>query len=148
MSTVVTHSCLSTRQLRVCVWGGGCVCVHAHALGCVQLPAISWTGAHQEPLSTGIFRQEYWNGLPFHPLRDLLDPGIEPTSLASPPLSHSNYLTTTKITNALMSWCCYCQVERKEREWRNDCFPLASGPGWAKDQVCAGQQGLCQAVLV
>ena len=28
MSTVVTHSCLSTRQLRVCVWGGG-VCVRA-----------------------------------------------------------------------------------------------------------------------
>ena len=27
-------------------------------------------------------RQEYWNGLPFLPLGDLLGPGIEPTSPA------------------------------------------------------------------
>ena len=29
------------------------------------------------------FRQEYWNGLPFLPPRDLPDPGIEPESLES-----------------------------------------------------------------
>ena len=29
-----------------------------------------------------ISRQEYWNGLPFLPLGDLLGPGIEPTSPA------------------------------------------------------------------
>ena len=40
-------------------------------------------------------RQEYWSGLPCPPPRDLLNPGIEPTSPASPalqvdsfPLSH------------------------------------------------------------
>ena len=27
-------------------------------------------------------RQEYWNGLPFPPLGDILDPGIQPVSLA------------------------------------------------------------------
>ena len=34
----------------------------------------------------GIFRQEYWSGLPFSPPRDLPDSGIEPESLASPEL--------------------------------------------------------------
>ena len=28
----------------------------------------------------GLFRQEYWSGLPFPPPGDPLDPGIKPTS--------------------------------------------------------------------
>ena len=32
----------------------------------------------------GFPRQEYWSGLPFPPQRDLPDPGIEPTALATP----------------------------------------------------------------
>ena len=54
-----------------------------------------WTVAQQTPLSMEFSRQEYWSGLPFPPPGDLLDPGIEPTSLAFPslqadslPLSH------------------------------------------------------------
>ena len=39
--------------------------------------------AQQDPLSMGFPRQEYWNGLPFLPLGDLSDPGIELVSLAS-----------------------------------------------------------------
>ena len=35
----------------------------------------------------GFSRQEYWSGLPFPPLGDLSDPGIEPVSLASPTLA-------------------------------------------------------------
>ena len=35
----------------------------------------------------GFFRQEYWSGLPFPSPGDLSDPGIEPTSLESPPLA-------------------------------------------------------------
>ena len=35
----------------------------------------------------GFFRQEYVSGLPFPPLRDLLDPGSEPVSPASPALA-------------------------------------------------------------
>ena len=35
----------------------------------------------------GCSRQEYWSGLPFPPPGDLLDPGIEPTSLLSPALT-------------------------------------------------------------
>ena len=41
---------------------------------------------HQAPLSMGFSRQEYWTGLPFPPPGDLPDPGIEPTSPASPAL--------------------------------------------------------------
>ena len=35
----------------------------------------------------GISQQEYWSGLPFPPLGDLPDPGIEPASPAAPALA-------------------------------------------------------------
>ena len=39
----------------------------------VQLCATLWTAAHQAPLSTGFFRQEYWSGLTFpSPTRQIL----------------------------------------------------------------------------
>ena len=38
--------------------------------------------AHQVPLSTVFFKQEYWSGLPFPTPGDLPDPGIEPRSPA------------------------------------------------------------------
>ena len=34
------------------------------------------------PLSMGLSRQEYWSGLPCPPPEDLLEPGMEPASLA------------------------------------------------------------------
>ena len=60
--------------------------LHCAALSHVQLFATPWTVAHQAPLSTGFSRQEYWSGLPFPSPGDLPDPGIQPTSLASPAL--------------------------------------------------------------
>ena len=60
----------------------------------VQLSAILWTVAHQVPLSMGFFRQEYWNGLPYSPLGDLPDPGIEPGSLMSPALAGRFFITS------------------------------------------------------
>ena len=44
--------------------------------------ANSWTVAHQAALSMGFPKQEYWSGLPFPTLEDLLDTGIKPTSPA------------------------------------------------------------------
>ena len=44
--------------------------------------ATPWTVALQAPLSIGFSRQESWSGLPFPSPEDLLDPGIEPESLA------------------------------------------------------------------
>ena len=52
-----------------------------------------WTVACQAPLSMGFPRQEYWNGLPFLPPGDLLDPGIKPTSPASPALAGGFFTT-------------------------------------------------------
>ena len=34
------------------------------SLSCVQLLATPWTAAYQAPLSMGLSRQEYWNGVP------------------------------------------------------------------------------------
>ena len=59
------------------------ISVHAYTLGCVWLFANPWTVAHQAPSSIVFSQQEYWNGLPFPPPGNLLDPGIK---LASPAL--------------------------------------------------------------
>ena len=47
------------------------------------LPFVTpWTVAHQAPLSMGFSKQDYWSGLPFFSPENLLDPGMEPRSLA------------------------------------------------------------------
>ena len=56
-----------------------------------------WTVACQAPLSMEFSREEYWSGLPFSIPRDLTNPGIEPTSLASPALAGGFFITGTKI---------------------------------------------------
>ena len=63
---------------------GLCICVHTQLLSHVILFVTSWTVAHQVPQSMGFPRQEYWSGLLYPSPGDLLDPGIEPASLASP----------------------------------------------------------------
>ena len=40
--------------------------------------ATPWTIAHQNPLSMGFLRQEYWNGLPFPSLGVFLTQGSNP----------------------------------------------------------------------
>ena len=57
------------------------------SLSHVQLFLTPWTAVCQAPLRMEFSRQESWSGLPFPPPRDLPDPGIEPTSLASPALT-------------------------------------------------------------
>ena len=43
-----------------------------------------WTVARQAPQSMRFSRQEHWSGLPYSPLGDLPDPGIEPESPVAP----------------------------------------------------------------
>ena len=57
-----------------------CVCAFSY----IQFFATAETVAHQAPLSMEFSRQEYWSVLPFPSPGDLPDPGMEPTSLASP----------------------------------------------------------------
>ena len=54
------------------------------AQSCLSLCHFMDYIAHQAPRSMGFCRQEYWSGLPFPPLGDLPNPGIEPASLMSP----------------------------------------------------------------
>ena len=78
-------------------WKVGClseICVCVCMLSCVRLFATPWTVTLQAPLSVGFPRQEYWSGLPFPTPRDLLDPGIEPLSLASPELAGCFFTTS------------------------------------------------------
>ena len=53
-----------------------------------------WTVAHQDPLSMGFSRQEYWSGLPCPPPGVLPNPGIEPVSLTSPALAGGFFATS------------------------------------------------------
>ena len=59
--------------------GGGVVSKSCPAL------MSPWTVAHQFPLSMRFSRQECWNGSPFPPPGDLLDPRIEPMALPEKP---------------------------------------------------------------
>ena len=47
----------------------------------------------QAPLSVEFSRLEYWSGLPCPPPGDLPNPGMEPTSPASPPLAGGFFTT-------------------------------------------------------
>ena len=58
----------------------GCVC--AQLLSLVQLFVTPWTIACQTSLPMEFSRQGYWSGLPYPPLGDLPNPGIEPLSPA------------------------------------------------------------------
>ena len=55
-------------------------------LSLVRLFVIPWTVTSRVPLSMGFSQQEYWTELPCPPPGCLLDPGLEPESLASPAL--------------------------------------------------------------
>ena len=92
---------------RVCVCVCVCVCVHTHACCNIQFFVTPWTIAHWVPLSIGFPRQEYWSRLPFPTSRDLPDPGMQPTSLASPALA-GEFVTHTvppeKSDWALFNW--------------------------------------------
>ena len=74
------------------------VCVLSH-FSHVRLFATRWTVACQAPLFMGFSRQEYRSGFPCPPPGDLPDPGIEPTSAASPALT-TGFFTTSTIWEA------------------------------------------------
>ena len=66
-----------------------CVCsVFQSCQPFVTLGAI----VHQAPQSMQFSRQEYWSGLPCLPPGDLSDPGIKPTSPASPEMQANSLL--------------------------------------------------------
>ena len=78
-----------------------------HVLSCVWLFAALWTIAPQIPLWIKFSRQENGRSLPFSFPRDLPDPGIEPTTLASPKLA-GRFFTTSATLEAQ-----YCVRKKK-----------------------------------
>ena len=52
--------------------------VEVKSLSRVRLFVTPWTVAHQVSPSMGFSRQEYWSGLPFPSLGDLLTQGLNP----------------------------------------------------------------------
>ena len=62
---------------------------------CVQFLGILWSITHRASLSGRFPRQEYWNGLPWPPLGDFPDPGIESASLTSLALAREFFNAST-----------------------------------------------------
>ena len=84
-----------------------CVCVLSR-FSHVRLFVTPWPVAHQDPLSMGFSRQEYWSRFPCPPPGDLPDPGIKPTSLISPVLA-IEFFTTSATWEARVCVCvCVC----------------------------------------
>ena len=74
--------------------------MHAQSLSHVPLFETPWTVTRQAPLPLEFSRQGYWNGLPFPTPGDLLHPGMEPASPASP-RSAGGFFTTSTTWEAL-----------------------------------------------
>ena len=86
-----------------------CVCVLSR-FSHVRLFVTPWPVAHQDPLSMGFSRQEYWSRFPCPPPGDLPDPGIKPTSLISPALA-IEFFTTSANWEARVCVCvCVCII--------------------------------------
>jgi len=60
-----------------------------------------WAVACQPPLPMEFSREEYWSGVLFSTPRNLLNPGMEPASLASPAFA-GGFFTTRTTWEALM----------------------------------------------
>ena len=78
----------------------------AQSLSLVGLFATIWTVACLSPLSMGFLRQEYWNVLPFPPPGDRPDPGIKPTSPASPALAGGFFTTEPPVHFSSVTQSC------------------------------------------
>ena len=65
---------------------------------CLVAKLTPWTVAHQDLLSMGFPRKEYWSGMQLPSPGDLPNPGIKLTSFASPALA-GRFFTTEQVNN-------------------------------------------------
>ena len=75
-----------------------------------------WTVAHQDPLSTGFSRQEYWSGLPFPSVGDLPNPGIETGSPVLQVDSTVGAIRRLSLNRSLFRVTCMCALGMTELE--------------------------------
>ena len=84
------------------IWGAMPECV-LRCFSRVRLFVTPWTIVHQDPLSMGFSRQEYWSGLLCPPPGDLPHPGIEPMSLMPSALAGGSFTTSTTWESPMKS---------------------------------------------
>ena len=70
----------------------------------------------------GFSRQEHWSGCPCLSAGDLLDPGIEPSTLMSPGLA-GGFFTTSANSREMELGTCYLmgimyQIGKMKKSWR------------------------------
>ena len=82
------------------------VCMHACSV--MSDSATQWTMACQAPLSSGFFRQEYWNGLPLH------SPGES---------SRSRDRTRVSCSCCTSRWVLYHPDTKRAPRWWDQVFP-------------------------
>ena len=118
------------------------MCLLSH----VRLFSMSWTVAHQAPLSTGFCRQNYWSGLPFPPAGAPPDPEIELESLVlagrffSPAVSgdqHKASKSSEKSSQRTMSLA----TENLTLSSPLSVFMWASHPAASKSSCCIHSSG-------
>ena len=105
----------------------------------VWLFATPWTVAYQAPLSMGFSRQQYWSGLPFPSLGDLLDTGIE---LGSPTFQAEALLSEPPRKPRRQQETCVCPGRGHGNPLQYSCWecPMDRGAWWAT--VHEGQRSL------
>ena len=96
-----SHTQLKRLSMHACSWGiYTCMCLLTH------LCLTPWDPTNYSPLGSSVHeifsRQEYWSSLPFPIPGDPPDPGIKPTSLASPALAGGFF--TTAPSGKPQSW--------------------------------------------
>ena len=97
--------------------------------------------ACQALLSIGFFRQECWSGLPCFSPGELLDPGIETTSLISPALA-ARFFSTSTTWEALYQLYVRAICDLQEDLCRD------TYPRMAAASVPVPETGYCQSMLL
>ena len=77
------------------------VCIHAYGVESDSFAAPR-TVAHQASLSMGFSRQECWSRLSFPSPGNLSDPGIKPSSPASPALAGGFFTTASPLDTIIL----------------------------------------------
>ena len=105
-------------------WMKMCMC--PQSLSHVWLFVTSWTAAQEAPLSMEFSRQEHWSGLPFTTPGDLPNPGIQPTTSASPVLAGGFFTTEPQTTReAPKMWGIYTMEYCSVLKW-TETLPFAT----------------------
>ena len=87
---------------------------YAQLLSRIWLFGAPWSLVHQAPVSMGFSRQKFWSGSPSPPQGDLPQPGIEPSSPASPALAGRFF--TTEPSGKLPQWYISIQNLQKKKK--------------------------------